>query len=88
MRIDDDLMAELKARAERERISLARLLNRTLRLGMAASAQATKPKRPYREPVARLGVPKLDLGKPWAVVAALDDEDTLERMSRHEVGRR
>ena len=37
VRIDDDLMQELKARARREDISLTRVLNRLLRTGITAS---------------------------------------------------
>ena len=35
VRIDDDLMAELRARARAERLSMTRLLNRVLWAGLA-----------------------------------------------------
>ena len=35
VRIDDDLMIELEARAHAESVSLTRILNRTLRAGLA-----------------------------------------------------
>ncbi len=81
VRIDDDLMAELKERAEREQISLTRLVNRTLRAGVAAARHNARTRKPYREPVARLGVPKHDLRKALAVVAALDDEAAVQSMA-------
>ena len=56
MRIDDDLMSELKERAKRERVSLTRLVNRVLRAGVAASKQAVRSKKPYREPPAMLAM--------------------------------
>lgn len=45
VRIDDDLMEELKSRAAKEDISLTRMLNRTLRAGLAVPAVRRSKKR-------------------------------------------
>ncbi len=64
-----------KARARAEKVSLARLLNRTLRAGWKAGG-ARVPKPPaYREQVQDLGVPRVALEKAVALADALEDEE-------------
>ena len=56
VRIDDDLMRELKAIANRQQISLARLFNQILRRGLAAERDSRgKLRRPFRQETANLG---------------------------------
>jgi len=69
VRIDDDLLRDLKQQAQREGTSLAKLLNRVLRRGMSALSRQTKPVRPYREKTFRMGRPKVDLDKALAPLA-------------------
>ena len=80
--IDDDLLRTLREQAHREGTSLARLINRILRLGMNASQQARKPGRPYREKTFRMGESTLNLDKALALSAALEDDEVREKLAR------
>ncbi|MXW45849.1 MAG: antitoxin [Gammaproteobacteria bacterium] len=81
VRIDDDLMTTVKTRARGEGVSMTRMLNRLVRLGLEAlSREADKP-RPYREKTFRMGRPQVNLDKALALVASLEDEETLRKMS-------
>ena len=82
VRIDDDLLRELKLRAEREEVSLTKLLNRLLRLGVETLRLGeTTPKR-YREPPIAMGLPKVDLTKALALTGQLEDDETVEKIRR------
>ena len=81
MRIDDDLLRDLKEQAHREGTSLAKLVNRTLRRGMGASARAGKPPRPYRQKTYSMGPPKVNLDKALALAAALEDEEICRKLA-------
>ncbi len=74
VRIDDDLLRDLKQRARAEGISLARLVNRALRQGMDSMGQATRPTPSYREKTFHMGEPKVDLDKALALSASLEDD--------------
>jgi hypothetical protein len=80
VRIDDDLMTELKQRALREKVSLTRLVNRTLRLGLEPS-RAAGPRRRFQQRVFSMGKPAVDLTKALAIAAALEDEEVLRKLS-------
>ena len=79
VRIDDDLMRELKERARREAVPLARLINRLIRRGLELRA---KPAKPYRERTYSMGVPKVDLTKALAFAAELEDEEIIAKLAR------
>jgi hypothetical protein len=79
VRVEDALLLELKRRAAKESISLTRLFNRTLRAGLRAEKQETKPKRPYREKVHSMGQPRGDLTKALAMASSLEDDETLRK---------
>jgi hypothetical protein len=81
IRIDDALMEDLRQRARREKLSLTRFVNRTLRLGLEASAAAVRPRRRFRQKVFSLGQPAVDLTKALAVAAALEDEEVLRKLA-------
>lgn len=81
VRIDDDLMVELKRRALREKVSLARLVNRTLRTGLQASREPSRPRARFRQRVFSMGKPAVDLTKALAIAAALEDEEVLRKLS-------
>ena len=81
MRIDDDLLLELKARSRQESLSLTLLVNRLLRRGLQASRRDERPSRRYREPALSLGKPAMDLDKALAVASALEDEEILRKLS-------
>lgn len=81
MRIDDDLLQELKAYAHCEGISVAQLVNKTVRLGFDNLRNGKKTRqKPYREKTFNMGQPKVDLTKALQLAAALEDEAILEKM--------
>lgn len=76
IRIDDDLMRELKVRAHKEGTSLARLVNRAIRRGLKpASAERKLP--PFREKTFKMGQPTVNLDKALTIASALEDEEVL-----------
>lgn len=81
VRLDDELLEQLKARARKENVSLARLLNRALRAGLRAPL-ADKPKRArFREKPHALGTPRTDLTKALALAAVLEDEEIARELA-------
>jgi hypothetical protein len=80
VRIDDDLMRELKEQAHREGTSLTRLLNRLLRAGLQAVRRPRVRKRRHRETTHSMGTPSVDLDKALAIAAHLEDEETRRKM--------
>ena len=80
VRIDDDLMVVLKAKAEAEGISLTRVLNRSVRVGLASPKQA-EMRRPFKQNTFRLGVPRVGIDKALALAAALEDEGIARKQS-------
>jgi hypothetical protein len=79
VRIDDELLEALKEQARKEKISLTRLLDRTLRAGL----RGPRPRRTrlrHRERPQAMGVPRVNLDKALAIAAALEDEATLEKL--------
>jgi metal-responsive CopG/Arc/MetJ family transcriptional regulator len=80
VRIDDDLMRELKARARRESISISELLNRAIRRGLVE----IKTKRPvvaHQEKVFSMGEAFFDVNKASAFAAQLEDDETLRTLT-------
>lgn len=84
VRIDDDLLRDLKERAHREDISLTTLLNRVLRQGLAGGDAARPKKRPYREKTFDMGPPKFDVNRALALAAELEDEAIMEKIALRE----
>jgi hypothetical protein len=82
VRIDDDLMMELKARAHRENVSQTRMLNRLLREGLKAPRGSLAKKRLYQETTIAMGAPRVDLDKALALAADFDDEEILRKMAQ------
>ncbi|MGH2670416.1 MAG: ribbon-helix-helix protein, CopG family [bacterium] len=80
VRLDDELLERLKAQARRENVSLARLLNRTLRAGMQAGARPAK-RRAYREQPHAMGAPRAALDKSLALAAALEDGEVVRELA-------
>lgn len=81
VRIDDDLMMELKERAHRENVSLTRMLNRVLREGIQVSRERRANKSRYREKTIAMGTPRADLDKALALAADIEDEEILRKMT-------
>lgn len=81
VRVDDELLEQLKAQARRENVSLTRLLNRTLKAGLQAGG-ARRRKRPvYGEQAHSLGAPRVALDKALALAAALEDEEIVRELA-------
>jgi hypothetical protein len=81
VRIDEDLLVEIRERAHRENVSLTRMLNRVLREGIQASRARRARKAPYREQTLAMGAPRVDLDKALALAAGLEDEEILREMA-------
>ena len=81
VRIDDDLMIELKQRARDESVSLTRMLNRTLRAGLFRSQQPGEGVTPFRQQSVAMGRPRVDLDKALALAARLEDEEVARKLS-------
>lgn len=78
VRIEDDLLAELKRRAHADGTSLAKLLNRLLRAGL----EAKKPRRRrVRIATVDMGPPKIDLDRALTLASELEDEETLRKVA-------
>lgn len=81
VRIEDDLMVALRARASEEGISLTRVLNRVLRAGMAVPKRARSGARPYRQRTFAMGQPLVDLDKALALAGRLEEEEAARKLS-------
>ena len=81
IRIDDDLLRQLKELARREEVPLARLLNDALRVGLAAGPSKPRKKK-FVQRTYDMGPPLIDLTKAAAFAAALEDEEILRKLSQ------
>lgn len=81
VRVDDELLEQLKARARAEKTSLTRLLNRTLSAGLKSGGARRPAQRVYREQAHDLGAPRIALDKAVALAAALEDEEIVRELS-------
>lgn len=81
VRIDDDLMVELRARAEAASVSLTRMLNRTLRIGLRQSVEQAESRQAFQQRTYRMGSPRLGIDKALALAAELEDEEVARKMS-------
>lgn len=77
--VDDDLLRQLKQQAVKSRVPLRRLINSTLRKGLAAPPRA-RPRKPYSCPTFSLGQPRLNLDKALALAASLEDAEVLREI--------
>lgn len=80
LRIDDELLQQLKEQARQENVSLTRLVNRTLRAGLRRSHSPGRRPR-YRETTCSMGVPRFDPDKALALAATLEDEEVLRKLA-------
>jgi predicted transcriptional regulator len=81
VRVDDELLERLKAQARKEKLSLTRLINRTLKAGLEVG-RARSPKRSvYRERAEALGAPRVSLDKALALAAALEEEEIVRELA-------
>lgn len=80
VRIDDDLMSALKARAHAEHTSLTRMLNRILRLGLTHADADESEKPEYLQMTSDMGEPAINLDKALGVAALLEDEEIIRKL--------
>jgi len=81
VRVDDELLEQLKTRARKEEVSLTRLLNRTLKAGLQAGGARRRVQPAYRERVHAMGVPRVALDKALALAATLEDEEIVRELT-------
>ncbi len=77
LRIDDDLLRELKSRAADEGLSLSDVVNLVLRQGVATPR---RPRRPFKQKTRDLGRPAFDITKANSLAADLEDEGILRKV--------
>lgn len=80
--IADDILREMKARAHETGVSLTRVANDLLRAGLDRRANTSRRRRRYREEVADLGEPRVNLDRALALAAQLEDEETLRKLEQ------
>ncbi|MCY4600296.1 MAG: antitoxin [Acidobacteria bacterium] len=81
VRIEDDLMVELRTRAHAESLSLTRIINRTLRAGLWRPEPEGGLRMPFKQRTAAMGRPRVDLDKALALAAALEDDEVARKVS-------
>lgn len=85
--IDERLMKELVAQAERESLPIQEFVERTIRRGLSAGEAAPVRQRFVQRTYA-MGQPKVPLDKALSLAAELDDEETIRKMTDRETRRR
>lgn len=73
VRIEEDLMGEIRRRAAEEHVSINRMINRVLRAGLSAGSEAGKPR--FRQRVHSMGAERVDISRASELLAALDDAE-------------
>ena len=61
---------------------MTRVANDVLRAGLDRRASTSRAHRRYREEVADLGEPRVNLDRALALAAQLEDEETLRRLEQ------
>ena len=84
VRIDDELIEELKRRAQRQRTSLNKLLNRVIREGLATVNKPKAPRRRFRQATFDMGVARIDVDKALSIAATPEDEETVRKLALRE----
>jgi Ribbon-helix-helix protein, copG family len=79
VRIDDDLLRELKRRAHASNLSLAKLVNQAIRQGLRAAEKPRRAKR-FRQKVFDMGEPRINVDKALSVAGALEDEEIIGKI--------
>ncbi|HHM12450.1 MAG TPA: ribbon-helix-helix protein, CopG family [Planctomycetaceae bacterium] len=80
LRIDDDLMRELKQRAQDEGVSLTKLINRLLRVGLLSSGRPSRQRR-FRQETFSMGAPRADLVKALDLATRLEDVEIVRKLA-------
>jgi hypothetical protein len=80
IRLDDELLERLKREAQRQNISLTRLINRVIEAGLETAP--ARRKRAFRQQVFSMGVPRVSLDKALALADRLEDGEIAGEMLR------
>ena len=80
VRVDDDLLEEVRTQARRERVSLTRMFNRVLKAGLRPGGARRPATTAYRERVHAMGVPRVPLDKALGLAAAIEDEEIVREL--------
>jgi len=81
IRIDDELLTELKEQALRKRVSLTQLVNQILCNSLQDDRRSTARNRQYHEDTQPLGIPRVDLSKAIALAAYFENEESVWKMT-------
>lgn len=81
VRVDDDLLAQLKARARKENVSLPRIDNRALKAGLQEGALRRRAQPAFRERAYPMRSPRLALDMALALSAAFEDEEIVRELA-------
>lgn len=81
LRIDDDLMRELRRRAREEQRSLGSLVSHLLRRALEGREAKGRAARRHREKTFSMGRPTRDLDKALTLAASLEDQATVDKMA-------
>lgn len=81
MRIEDELLEELKARAASHDVSLTQMVNQVIRHGLNTPVEkAVTP--PFVQKTYDMGVPRFDVNKALSLAAELEDEYIMQKLAR------
>jgi len=81
VRIDDDLLRELKKRAKKEDASLTQLVNEAIRRGLEPGRKKKRVPK-FKQETFAMGPPLFNVEKALAFAAELEDEEILRKMAR------
>ena len=81
LRIEDDLLAEIKGRSAKAKVSVAEMVNRLLRSALQRQSEDESRRRRYREKPVAMGEPRADLTKALQLAATLEDDEIERKMS-------
>jgi hypothetical protein len=79
LRLDDDLLVELKRQADEQGLTLSEAVNRALRERFSTRKRS---RQPFRQKTRDLGQPSFDVTKANAVAAELEDGEILRKLGR------
>ena len=80
IRLDDELFERLKREAQRQNLSLTRLINRVIEAGLDVAP--ARRKRPFKQQVFSMGAPQLPLDKALALADRFEDDQLVGKMQR------
>jgi hypothetical protein len=80
VRIDDDLLRQLKQRARQENTSLTHVMNRAIRNGLKEATTTAHRSRRFRQKTHDMGPPLVDLTKALALAAQLEDDEIIKKL--------